>query len=93
MFQLEDEAAGVPSPCRILAGRSKIWRGQRCEWRRTPASRFSAEFVRIMDNYPPTNAGMSGKGLAATIHLDDVLSDDDNGEFYACFFIIGVQRS
>jgi hypothetical protein len=28
-----------------------------------------------MDNYPPTN------GLAATIHLDDVLSDDDSGEF------------
>jgi hypothetical protein len=34
-----------------------------------------------MVNYPPTNAGMSGKGLAATIHLDDVLSDDDSGEF------------
>ncbi len=43
-----------------------------------------------MDNYPPTNAGMSGKGLAATIHLDDVLSDDDSGEF---FLLLLLRRS
>ena len=58
--------------------------------RRTPASRFS---VRIMDNNnPPTNAGMSGKGLAATIHLDDVLSDDDSGEFDV-FLLLLLRRS
>jgi hypothetical protein len=61
--------------------------------RHTPASRFSTEFVRIMDNYyPPTNAGMSGKGLAATIHLDDVLSADDSGEFDV-FLLLLLRRS
>jgi hypothetical protein len=39
-----------------------------------------------MENHPPTNAGMSGKGLAMTIHLDDVLSDDDMVSLM--FFII-----
>jgi hypothetical protein len=45
-----------------------------------------------MDSYPPTNAGMSGKGLAATTHLDDVLSDDDSGEFDV-FLLLLLRRS
>ena len=46
-----------------------------------------------MDNYYlPTNAGMSSKGLAATIHLDDVLSDDDSGEFDVILLLL-LRRS